>query len=95
MKQPKMLNNQKGNTVYEELDENIEEGSKISMITSLFSVYAYYELKEKLDKIDNMRIIFTNPNFVKNNDDAETKEYYINNKEIFLVVNMNLDLKMN
>lgn len=79
MKPPKMLNNQKGNTVYEELDENIEECSKISMITSLFSVYAYYELKEKLDKIDNMRIIFTNPNFVKNNDDAETKEYYINN----------------
>lgn len=79
MKSPKILNNQLGNTVYGELEEHLHSGSRLSVISGLFSVYAYYELKDKLDRIDSMRLVFTNPGFVEDNMDIETREYYINN----------------
>lgn len=84
MKSPKTLDNRK-EFVYKELEENIRNGSKISVISAYFTIYAYYELKKKLDKIESMRFIFKNPSFLKNKE-KEMREYFINNpqeKEIF------------
>ena len=53
VKAPKVLDN-KTNFVYTELKESIKKGSKLSVISALFSMYAYDALKKDLDKIDNL-----------------------------------------
>ena len=79
----KTINNKAGETVYNELKHNIKKGSKLSVISAYFTMYAYYELKKELNKIEDLRFIFTTPNFVKN-DDKEARQYEIdNNNDIF------------
>lgn len=58
----KTLDN-KINKVGDELKVNIEKGSRISIISSYFSIYAFKELKKQLNKIDELRFIFTEPIF--------------------------------
>ncbi|MDH2658959.1 helicase-related protein [Methanobacterium formicicum] len=87
MKAPKMLDNKKNGTVHEELRENLQKGSKLSIISAYFTIYAYYELRNELNKIDDMRFIFTKPSFLKN-DNEQYREYYIDkNFERDLFVN--------
>ena len=81
VKTPKILDN-KNNCVYTELEENIKKGSKLSVISAYFSMYAYDSLKKPLDKIDNMRFIYTKPSFLKDNT-KESRQYYIDNNSIF------------
>lgn len=81
IKAPKMLDN-KIEFVYKELQESIKKGSKLSIISALFSMYAYDGLKKDLDKIDSLRFIYTKPSFLKNKD-KESREYYIENNSIF------------
>lgn len=78
----KTLNNQLGETVYKELEKHIKKGSKVSTISAYFTMYAYSALKKELDKIDEMRFIFTTPSFSKNKD-KEAREYEIVNNNIF------------
>lgn len=78
----KTLNNQLGETVYKELEKYIRKGSKVSTISAYFTMYAYSALKKELDKIDEMRFIFTTPSFSKNKD-KEAREYEIVNNNIF------------
>lgn len=81
VKAPKILDN-KFSFVYQELTENIRKGSKLSVISALFSMYAYDKLKKDLNKIDNMRFIYTKPSFLKD-DKKESRQYYIDNNSIF------------
>ena len=78
----KTLNNQLGETVYKELEKHIRKGSKVSTISAYFTMYVYSALKKELDKIDEMRFIFTTPSFSKNKD-KEAREYEIVNNNIF------------
>lgn len=81
LKNPKPLDN-KQNFVYEELCDSIKKGSKLSVVSAYFSMYAYDKLKKDLNKIENMRFIYTKPSFIKNNK-KEAKEFYIDNNSIF------------
>ena len=81
IKAPKSLDN-KTNFVYEELEDSIKRGSKLSVVSALFSMYAYDSLKKHLDRIENMRFIYTKPSFIKD-DKKESREYYIDNNNIF------------
>ena len=81
VKDPKELDNI-DNFVYKELEENIKKGSKLSVVSAFFSMYAYDALKKDLDKIDNMRFIYTKPSFIRDNN-KEAREYYIDNNSIF------------
>ena len=81
LKAPKIIDN-KFNFVYQELSENIKKGSKLSVISALFSMYAYDKLKKDLNKIDSMRFIYTKPSFLKENN-KESRQYYIDNNSIF------------
>jgi len=81
VKAPKMLDN-KFNFVYQELTENIRKGSKLSVVSALFSMYAYDKLKKDLNKIDSMRFIYTKPSFLRD-DKKESRQYYIDNNSIF------------
>lgn len=75
MKPPKMLDNKKYRVI-DELKEELNKGSKLSVISAYFTIYAYAELKKELSKIDNMRFIFTEPTFI-NKDEELIREYYI------------------
>ena len=81
VKAPKILDN-KFNFVYQELTDNIKKGSKLSVVSALFSMYAYDKLKKDLDKIDGMRFIYTKPSFLRD-DKKESRQYYIDNNSIF------------
>lgn len=51
-------------TVKDDLSVSIKKGSKVS-IAACFSIYAFNELRKQLQKIDNLRFIFTSPTFIK------------------------------
>ncbi|MEG1149163.1 MAG: hypothetical protein RSD98_11280, partial [Niameybacter sp.] len=59
--------------VGDELKEHIENGSRLSIIASCFSIYAYKELKRELNKIDDLRFIFTNPIFKQEAQSGESR----------------------
>lgn len=75
MKPPKMLDNKKYRVI-DELKEELNKSSRLSVISAYFTIYAYAELKKELSKIDNMRFIFTEPTFI-NKDEELIREYYI------------------
>jgi SNF2 family DNA or RNA helicase len=80
MKQPKMLDNKQNGKVSDELRENLRKGSRLSVISAYFTIYAFDALKKELSKIDKMRFIFTEPTFVKK-DNELIREYYIEKNE--------------
>ena len=73
---PKIIDNKRNGTVFEELQHNLKTGSRLSVISAYFTIYAYAELKKELSKIDSMRFIFTEPTCVTN-DNELIREYYI------------------
>lgn len=75
MKPPKVLDNKK-HRVIDEIKEELNKGSKLSIISAYFTIYAYAELKKELSKIENMRFIFTEPTFVHKEQEL-IREYYI------------------
>lgn len=75
----KILDNKNNGKVIDELKENFEKSSKLSIISAYFTIYAYQELKKELSKIDSLRFLFTEQNF-KKQDDELLRQYYINKK---------------
>ncbi|WP_088187856.1 helicase-related protein [Desulfosporosinus sp. FKA] len=75
MKTPKVLDNKKSKVV-DELKENVKKASKLSVISAYFTIYAFAELKKELLKIDEMKFIFTQPTFIKNENELQ-REFYI------------------
>lgn len=75
MRQPKLLDNKQNGKVGDELKEDIKTNSKLSIISAYFTIYAYKELKKELNKIDNLRFLFTEPTFVSE-DKEVSKQYY-------------------
>ena len=60
------------------LGESIDDGAKLSIISSFFTVFAYGELKEELSKIDEVRFLFSEPTFVKRMADSkEPREFEV------------------
>jgi len=76
MKPPKMIDNKRNGSVAGELREHIGKGSKLSIVTAYFTIYAFAELKKELLKVESVRMLFTDPVFIKN-DDQSSREYYI------------------
>jgi hypothetical protein len=76
MKSPKIVDNKGNGKVVDELLEGIKSGSKISVISAYLKIYAYAELREKLSKIEEMRFLFTEPTFIKSEDEL-IRKYYI------------------
>ena len=51
MTPPKMIDNKRGGTVADELRQDIQKDSKLSIMTAYFSIYAFSELKKELLKV--------------------------------------------
>ena len=64
-------------TVKADLQSSINESSKLAIAASSFSIYAYQELKEELEKIEELKFIFTAPTFTTEKSTKEIREYYI------------------
>ena len=75
----KILDNKNNGKVIDELRENFEKSSKLSIISAYFTIYAFQELKKELSKIDSLRFLFTEQNF-KKQDDELLRQYYTSKK---------------
>lgn len=72
----KMIDNI-NSTLKDDLADNIEKNSKISIAASCFSIYAYQELKKQLSEIEELKFIFTSPAFTTEKAKKERREFYI------------------
>ena len=61
----------------DDLKNNIQKGSKLSIAASSFSIYAYEALKKELEKIDELRFIFNSPTFIEEKFRKEGPQFYI------------------
>lgn len=93
MQTPKILDNRQYGKVGDELKKVIKSGSKISVISAYFTIFAYNELKKELNKIDKLRFLFTEPTFIKN-DNEQAKEYYIVRKSEKNISGSEFEIKM-
>ena len=63
----------------DDLKESIRKGSKLSIAASSFSIYAFEALKKELEKIDELRFIFSSPTFSEENFTKQSPLFYIPN----------------
>ena len=64
------------NIVGDDLKTTIIKNSKISVSTSLFSIYGFESLKKELKNIENLRFIFTDPTFLKTDEEKKNSKYF-------------------
>lgn len=76
MEQPKLINNIRERVV-DDLRQRLSAQSRVSIAAASFSIYAYEALKTELEKIDELRFIFTSPTFIKDKAKKEKREFYI------------------
>lgn len=63
------LDNKTQGKLVDKLKENIKAGTKLSIISAYFTIYAYENLKKELNKIEKLRLLFSEPTFVTNKKD--------------------------
>lgn len=76
----RILDNKQMGSVGEALQDNLNNNSKLSIISAYFTIYAYQHLKKELSKIDSMRLLFSEPNFLKEKKELK-REYQLIGKE--------------
>lgn len=59
------------------LKNELKPHSRVKMAAATFSMFAYQELKEELEKIDELKFIFTSPTFTNDDFKKEYREYSI------------------
>lgn len=67
------------NRLGDDLKTIIRKDSKLSIAASSFSIYAYEALKKELEKIDELRFIFSSPTFNEDNFKKQSPLFYIPN----------------
>jgi phosphatidylserine/phosphatidylglycerophosphate/cardiolipin synthase-like enzyme len=60
-------------SVGEFLKSHIQNGSRLSVVSTYFTIYAYEALKDRLDRIAHMDFLFGEPSFVKSLDPNKTE----------------------
>ncbi|WP_342599797.1 helicase-related protein [Psychrobacillus sp. FSL H8-0483] len=58
-----MLDNKRNGSVGEALIPHLKRGSKVSIMSSLFSIYAFEHLKKELNSVDSVRLLLSEPAF--------------------------------
>ena len=66
-------------TVYDFLQQEIKNGSALSIVSAYFTIYAYEKLQHSLNHIEELRFLFGDPDFVKRMDpnNTDTKAFDI------------------
>ena len=65
------------NRLGDDLKVTIHKGSKLSIAASSFSFYAFEALKKELEKIAELRFIFSSPAFIEENFNKYSRLFYI------------------
>ena len=60
-----------------DLQETLQENSKVSIAASCFSIYAFEELHNEFEKIEELRFLFTSPTFTAEKTQKDKREFYI------------------
>jgi len=82
-------------TVGEFLVDNIADNSKLSFVTAYFTIFAYEKLKTKLDRINNLRLLFGEPRFIKSvSSSTDAKNYKIEDDKLVIPVENRLQQKV-
>ena len=76
MEQPKVINNI-SERVIDDLKAKLSTASCVSIAAASFSIYAFEALKEELEKVEELRFIFTSPTFIKDSVKKEKREFFI------------------
>lgn len=76
MEQPKQINNTSERLV-DDLKSRLSTQSRISIAAASFSIYAFEAMKTELEKVAEVRFIFTSPTFVADKTKKEKREFYI------------------
>lgn len=76
MEQPKLINNI-SERVVDDLKQRLSKDTRVSIAAASFSIYAFEALKEELEKIEELRFIFTSPTFIKEKTKKEKREFFI------------------
>lgn len=79
----KLIDNRQYGIVGDILKENITKNSKVSIAASYFTLYAFEELKKELSNINEIRFIYSEPTFIKNDSKSITKKITQNENKIF------------
>lgn len=61
----------------DDLKQSIRKGSKLCIAASSFSIYAFEALKKELEKIDELRFVFSSPTFIEENFTKHARLFYI------------------
>lgn len=87
--------NRKRGSVGEFLKEQVETGSKLSIVSAYFTIFAYKKLKGKLDNIESLNFLFGEPTFIKSVDPANTnkKEFKIEDDKLIIPLESRLEQK--
>ncbi len=65
------------NRLGDDLKQSIKKGSKLSIAAASFSIYSYEALKKELNKIEDLRFIFTSPTFIEEELQKHSRQFYI------------------
>lgn len=76
MESSKLINNV-NESVADDLKIKLTAGSKLSIAAASFSFYAFEALRTELERIDELRFIFTSPTFIMDKTRKEMREFYI------------------
>lgn len=78
----KVLSNVGSERLGDALGEVIDEGSRLSIISTYFTVFVFRDLKEELMKVDSVRFLFSEPTFVKAMESAkDPKRFELERRE--------------
>ena len=66
-------------SVHDFLEQEIKNGSALSIVSAYFTIYAYEKMQNSLNKIEELRFLFGDPDFVKRMDpnNTDTKAFDI------------------
>ena len=73
-------------TVHDFLQQEIKNGSALSIVSAYFTIYAYEKMQHSLNKIEELRFLFGDPDFVKRMDPNNT------DKKAFDITDTGLEL---
>ncbi len=80
-------------TVHGFLEREIKDGSALSVVSAYFTIYAYEKLQHSLDKIEELRFLFGDPDFIKRMDPNNTDKKAFGITDIGLELNRQLQQK--
>ncbi|SMG66845.1 [weak similarity to] helicase domain/SNF2 family protein [methanotrophic bacterial endosymbiont of Bathymodiolus sp.] len=55
----RLLDNKKSGKVGDVLRDNLQSEARLSIISGLFSIYGFDALKKELNRVDNIRLLFS------------------------------------